>query len=202
MPDLSPASSTGRLQLPLTAPNPRAIVLPDTRPPETQRLSLCKGKAEREPAVTGGLVSHDQAKRSRAAPVGPQVTPTGSERAAICVAWSACQGHSGDWQPGMGAHPAAASIGRLPARQVVSPGAKMQVHPATLPLDLVDPAFAVARNQAPSPVARRPEAAAAAWPADLPRLSAQRAQWYRREGEGGRRPRKWWTLRAGPLQVE
>jgi hypothetical protein len=28
--------------------------------PGEQRLSLCKGKAEREPAVTGGLVSHHQ----------------------------------------------------------------------------------------------------------------------------------------------
>ena len=86
MPDLSPASSTGRLQLPLTAPNPRAIVLPDTRPPETQRLSLCKGKAEREPAVTGGLVSSVQAKRSRAAPLGTWDTPTGSKRAATPAA--------------------------------------------------------------------------------------------------------------------
>lgn len=91
MPDLSPASSTGRLQLPLTAPNPRAIVLPDTRPPETQRLSLCKGKAEREPAVTGGLVSHDQDKRSHASPVRVRDVGTGSKRAAIRVAWSACR---------------------------------------------------------------------------------------------------------------
>jgi hypothetical protein len=35
----------------LTPPEPRAIVLGDTRPPERQRLSLCKGKAERG---TGG----------------------------------------------------------------------------------------------------------------------------------------------------
>jgi hypothetical protein len=32
--------------------------------PGEQRLSLCKGKAEREPAVTGGLVSHHQGKRT------------------------------------------------------------------------------------------------------------------------------------------
>jgi hypothetical protein len=38
----------------LTAPNPRAIVLGDTRSPERQRLSLCKGKAEREPADLRG----------------------------------------------------------------------------------------------------------------------------------------------------
>jgi hypothetical protein len=31
--------------------------------PGEQRLSLCKGKAEREPAVTGGLVSHHQGGR-------------------------------------------------------------------------------------------------------------------------------------------
>jgi hypothetical protein len=30
--------------------------------PGDQRLSLCKGKAEREPAVTGGLVSHEQGR--------------------------------------------------------------------------------------------------------------------------------------------
>jgi hypothetical protein len=86
MPDLSPASSTGRLQLPLTPPNLRAIVLLDTRPPETQRLSLCKGKAEREPAVTGGLVMREQGKRTLASPVGIRDTAMGSKRAAIRVA--------------------------------------------------------------------------------------------------------------------
>jgi hypothetical protein len=121
-PNLSPTSSTGQLQFPLTPPNPRAIVLPDTRPPETQRLSLCKGKAEREPAVPGGLVNHDQAKRSRAAPLGTRYAPTGSKRAAIRVAWSACRD--------------------LPALGLV------QVHSATLPLDYPasrprDPMFAV-----------------------------------------------------------
>jgi hypothetical protein len=30
------------------------MVLGDTRPPERQRLSLCKGKAEREPADRRG----------------------------------------------------------------------------------------------------------------------------------------------------
>jgi hypothetical protein len=34
----------------LTPPDLHAIVLGDTRPPERQRLTLCKGKAEREPA--------------------------------------------------------------------------------------------------------------------------------------------------------
>jgi hypothetical protein len=47
----------------LTPPNPRAIVLDDTRPPEIRRNPLCKGKAEREPEFTGGLVSHEQGKR-------------------------------------------------------------------------------------------------------------------------------------------
>jgi hypothetical protein len=51
---------------------------------------------------------------------------TGSKRAAIRLAWSACWGPSGAWQPRTRAHPAAASIGRLPTLQVVS-GAKMQV---------------------------------------------------------------------------
>jgi hypothetical protein len=38
----------------LTPPNAHAILLDDTRPPERQRLSLCKGKAEREPADLRG----------------------------------------------------------------------------------------------------------------------------------------------------
>jgi hypothetical protein len=38
----------------LTPPDPHAIVLGDTRPPERQRLSLCKGKAERQPANPRG----------------------------------------------------------------------------------------------------------------------------------------------------
>jgi hypothetical protein len=54
-----------------------------------------------------------------------------------------------------------ASVGYRRGRSSRS-GAKMQMQPATLPLDLVDPALAVPRNQAPSPAARRPEAAAAA----------------------------------------
>jgi hypothetical protein len=70
---LSPTSSTGHGTFALTPPNPHAIVLDDTRPPETQRLSLCKGKAEREPEVPGGLVSCDQGKRSiPAAPTAVQ----------------------------------------------------------------------------------------------------------------------------------
>ena len=55
MPELSPTSSTGHGTFALTPPNPHAIVLDDTRPPETQRLSLCKGKAEREPANHRGF---------------------------------------------------------------------------------------------------------------------------------------------------
>src|SRR4029450_11784671 len=43
-----------------------------------------------------------------------------------------------------------ASVGYRRGRSSRS-GAKMQMQPATLPLDLVDPALAVPRNQAPSP---------------------------------------------------
>jgi hypothetical protein len=65
---------------------------------------------------------HDQAKRSRASPDGIRDTSTGSKRAATPVAWPACRD-----LPELGSHLrkltlASASIGRLPARQVVSVG--------------------------------------------------------------------------------
>jgi hypothetical protein len=66
-------------------------VLPDTRPPETQRLSLCKGKAEREPAVTGGLVMHEQGRRALVSSIGIRDMATGSKRAAVYAAWPACR---------------------------------------------------------------------------------------------------------------
>jgi hypothetical protein len=120
-----------------------------------------RGRQSANPRLTGGLVSHDQAKRSRASPDGIRDTPTGSKRAATPVAWPACRD-----LPELGSHLrkltlASASIGRLPARQVVSVG-RQDADAAGLPLDLVDPALAVPRNQAPSPASRRPEAAAAA----------------------------------------
>jgi hypothetical protein len=45
-----------------------------------------RGRQSANPRITGGLVSHDQAKRSRANPVGVRDTPTGSKRAATPVA--------------------------------------------------------------------------------------------------------------------
>jgi hypothetical protein len=95
-----------------------------------------RGRQSADPRITGGLVSHKQAKRARASRIGIWDTPTGSKRAANRVAWSACRGPSGTWRPCKRVHPAAASIGRLPTRQVVSSGAKMQVQPAALPLNL------------------------------------------------------------------
>jgi hypothetical protein len=67
----------------LTPPNPRAIVLDDTRPPERQRLSLCKGKAEREPANHRGSREFYQGKRSRPGPDGIRDMATGSKWAPI-----------------------------------------------------------------------------------------------------------------------
>jgi hypothetical protein len=84
-----------------------------------------RGRQSANPRITGGLVSHEQAKRSLVRPGDLRDMATGSKRAAIRLAWSACWGPSGAWQPRTRAHPAAANIGRLPARQVVS-GAKMQ----------------------------------------------------------------------------
>jgi hypothetical protein len=75
MPDLSPASSTGWRAFTLTPPDPHAIVHDDTRPPETRRLSLCKGKAEREPDVTGGLVSSTRGNASSPARSAARMRP-------------------------------------------------------------------------------------------------------------------------------
>jgi hypothetical protein len=95
-----------------------------------------RGRQSANPRITGGLVSHDQAKRSRASPDGIRDTPTGSQRAATPVAWPACRD-----LPELGSHLrkltlASASIGRLPARQVVSVGrqdADAAGHPAARP---------------------------------------------------------------------
>ena len=77
-------------------------------------------------------MSHEQAKRFLASPVGIRDMATGSQRAAIRVAWSACRAFLR----------LAASYGsshcggrhQSVLRQVVSPVATMQVHPATLPV--------------------------------------------------------------------
>ena len=81
-----------------------------------------RGRQSASPRIPGGLVSPDQGKRSRASPDGIRDTPTGSKRAATPVAWPACRD-----LPELGSHLrkltlASASIGRLPARQVVSVG--------------------------------------------------------------------------------
>jgi hypothetical protein len=59
--------------------------------PGEQRLSLCKGKAEREPAVTGGLVSHQQGKRTALRPLqwrgSSHGQQTGSKRASQGCRW-------------------------------------------------------------------------------------------------------------------
>jgi hypothetical protein len=75
LPDLSPASSTGWVALPLTPPDPRAILHGDTRPPERQGLSLCKGKAERDPRITGGLVSSIRGNASSPARSAARMRP-------------------------------------------------------------------------------------------------------------------------------
>jgi hypothetical protein len=92
-----------------------------------------RGRQSANPRITGGLVSHDQGKRVRANPVGIRDTPTGSKRAAIPVAWSACRDPPALAATYGSSHTAAANISRLPARRVISPGARMQV-PTNLPL--------------------------------------------------------------------
>jgi hypothetical protein len=124
-----------------------------------------RGRQSAGPRITGGLVSHEQAKRSRASSDGTRDTPTGSRRAVNGVAWPACpRGPSGAWQPRTGAHPAAAGIGGLAARQVVAWGASCRYTQPPAP-NLVDPAFAEPSQPGSVAVARRPEAAAAASPA-------------------------------------
>jgi hypothetical protein len=124
-----------------------------------------RGRQSANPRTSGGLVMSDQARRSFASPVGIRDPPTGSKRAAIRGAWSACLDLPALGSQMVEAHAAAASISRLPARQV-SPGARMQVHPAALPSTSSTQRSQYPRNRTPSPAARRPEAATAAWPAN------------------------------------
>lgn len=181
---------------PVDDPQPACDRAPDTRPPETQRLSLCKGKAEREPAVTGGLVMHEQAKRSHASPVGIRDIGTGSKRAAIRAAWSACRD-----LPALGSQlrklTLQASSSRLPARQV-SPGrALVQVHPATLPLGLVTPCSQCPRRRTPLPAPRRPNHRLGANRSVIRgALAARSVVWGQPESQ--RRPGKTAQVRRGP----
>jgi hypothetical protein len=97
----------------------------------TERM-FGRGRQSANPRITGGLVSHDQGKRFTGADVSAANAATGSKRAAILVAWSACRD-----VPGLGSQlrkltlRRPASVGL--ARQVVAPGARLQVHQATLP---------------------------------------------------------------------
>ena len=99
----------------LTAPDPRAIVLGDTRPPERQGSSLCKGKAEREPANHRGSREFYQGKRSRPGRGGIRDMATGSNasRLACLLATSA--------STGCGCYGTTASGGRLTARKAATP---------------------------------------------------------------------------------
>jgi hypothetical protein len=56
-------------------------LLDDTRPPERQRLSLCKGKAEREPANLRGSREFYQGIHFVADQVGGANAAAGSKRA-------------------------------------------------------------------------------------------------------------------------
>ena len=148
---------------PVDDPQPACDRAPDTRPPETQRLSLCKGKAEREPAVTGGLVIPEQAKRSLASPVGIRDMAMGSKRAAIRVAWSACR-PSCAWRPRTEAHTL-----RRPTSVGYRRGGSSRGAPGCRSTRLICHSTSSTsrsqypRHRTPSPAARRPEAATAAW---------------------------------------
>jgi hypothetical protein len=106
-------------------------------------------------------VGHDQAKRSYANLFGIRNTPTGSKRAAIRVAWSAC------WDlPRLaamygGSHTGSANISRL-ARGGRLAGRRDAGTPGTA-IGPRRPRVRSTRNRTPSPAARRPEAATAAW---------------------------------------
>jgi hypothetical protein len=117
-----------------------------------------RGRQSASPRITGGLVSHDQAKRSGASPVGLRDMPAGSKRAAIRVAWST------RWDlPALASH-----VGKLTWRRPTAVGderggASLRVpnaeRPAALPLDLVNPCYQDSCIQTPSPAAWCPEAA-------------------------------------------
>jgi hypothetical protein len=111
--------------------------------PKLRAIELMLGREGKRANVriTGGLVSHDQAKRFLASPVGIRDMATGSKRAAICVAWSAWGEPSRVWQPRAEGHTPAATISRYRAvgRRA---GRQNAGAPGALPLDLVDPTFA------------------------------------------------------------
>ena len=92
-----------------------------------------QGKAEREPADHRGSRESYLGERFTGADVSAANAATGSKRAAIRVAWSASRGVAA-----LGSQlrkltlRRPASVGL--ARQVVAPGARMQVHQATLPV--------------------------------------------------------------------
>ena len=87
---------------------------------------------------------------------------TGSKRAAIRLAWSACPGTFRSLAATYassscgGQHP----VGYRRGRSCRAPSCRYTRRPAARPRR---PAFAVPRNRTPPPAARRPEAATAAW---------------------------------------
>jgi hypothetical protein len=122
-----------------------------------------RGRQSANPRITGGLVSHEQAERSRAARFGTWETPTGSKRAAVRVAWSACRD-----LPALGSTYGSSHCGgqhqsvtgaacRLAGRQE----AGISGCPATR---LVASCSQYPRHRTPSPAAWG-RAATAAWPA-------------------------------------
>ena len=87
-----------------------------------------RGRQSASQRIPGGLVSHDQAKRFLASPVGIRDMATGSKRAANRIAWSACRA-SCAWQRVAEAHTAAASISGHQVRLRLPPKAPRTVGP-------------------------------------------------------------------------
>jgi hypothetical protein len=114
-----------------------------------------RGRQSANPRITGGLVSHEQAKRSLVSSTGIRDMATGSKRAAIRVPWSACPD-----LPALGSQVRKltlrrpASVGSGAAGLAGRPGAGPPGYPASRPRD---PIFTVPSQRTPSPAARRPE---------------------------------------------
>jgi hypothetical protein len=137
-----------------------------------------RGRQSANPRLTGGLVMHEQAKRSRASPVGIRYMAAGSKRAAIRVAWSAC------WDlPALASHvgkftwrrPTAVGYGRGGSSLRV-PNAGAPGRAATRPRQPPLPGLLQPGSIASCLVSRGSHASRA----DPLRSSTQRAQRYRR----------------------
>jgi hypothetical protein len=136
--------SCKQLQAEISPPRPcgtagRRSLRTRTRPSPIHRfVSWCHARASYYAEAFAPMLPHDRPPRRR----WPDALP-----GAGGVAWAVA---NGEWPPvpGRGMRGSPALVGWRPYSQelasvVLAPGAEMEVHPAALPLDLVDLAFAV-----------------------------------------------------------